>query len=67
MTIPKLIKWFYEQPSPESIALREFEESRRRLLEAHTQQEYALKMVEYHQNRIKRLSAYLKEIMDEKQ
>lgn len=67
MTILKILKWFYEQPSPESIALREFEESRRMLLKAHTEQEYALKMVEYHQNRIKRLSKFLKETVDEEQ
>jgi hypothetical protein len=59
------IKKLWAAPSPESIALRELEESRRELLAAHTQQEYALKMCEYHKNKIKRLTLFLKETMEE--
>ena len=57
----------YAPPSPEAIALRELEESRRELLAAHTAQEYATLMVEFHRDKIKRLSCFLKETMDEVQ
>jgi hypothetical protein len=65
MKIFNLIKQLYAPPSPESIALRELEESRRELLNAYTQQEYALKMCEFHKNKIKRLTLFLKETMEE--
>ena len=52
-------------PSPESIALRELEESRRELLAALTAQDYATALIDFHTNRIKRLSWFLKETMDE--
>jgi hypothetical protein len=61
----RLIKSWYAPTSPESIALRELEESRRELLSAHTQQEYALKMVEFHKGKIKRLTLFLKETMEQ--
>ena len=61
MTLIRLIKEFWCHPTPQTIALRELEESRRELLAAHTNQEYALKMVEYHQGKIKRLTLFLKE------
>lgn len=61
------LKSLYAPPSPEAIALRELEESRRELLTAHTQQEYSLKMVEFHKNKIKRLTIFLKETMEEQQ
>ena len=67
MNILQTIKALYAPPSPETIALRELEESRRELLAAHTQQEYALKMCEYHKNKIKRLTLFLKETMEEEQ
>ncbi len=57
----------YTTPSAEALALRELEESRRELLAAHTQQEYAAKMVEFHKGKIKRLTAFLKETMEEEQ
>jgi hypothetical protein len=65
MKIIDTLKSVYAPPSPESIALRELEESRRELLNAHTQQEYASKMVEFHKGKIKRLTAFLKETMEE--
>jgi hypothetical protein len=65
MNIIHTIKALYAPPSPETIALRELEESRRELLVAHTQQEYALKMCEYHKGKIKRLTLFLKETMEE--
>jgi len=67
MNIIDTIKALYAPPSPETLALRELEESRRELLAAHTQQEYALKMCEFHKNKIKRLTAFLKENMEEEQ
>jgi hypothetical protein len=65
MNLMNFIKSLYAPPSPETIALRELEESRRELLNAHTQQEYASKMVEFHKNKIKRLTLFLKETMEE--
>jgi hypothetical protein len=50
----------YAPPTAEAMALRELEQSRRDLLSAQTQQEYSLKMVEFHKIKIKRLSAFLK-------
>ena len=67
MNIINTVKALYAPPSPETLALRELEESRRELLAAHTQQEYAAKMVEFHKNKIKRLTAFLKETMEEEQ
>lgn len=67
MNFINTIKSIYAPPSPETIALRELEESRRELLVAHTQQEYASKMVEFHKNKIKRLTAFLKETMEGEQ
>lgn len=67
MNIIHSIKSLFAPPSPETIALRELEESRRELLAAHTQQEYAAKMVEFHKNKIKRLTLFLKETMEEEQ
>jgi hypothetical protein len=59
------LKSLYAPPSPETIALRELEQSRRELLNAQTSQEYAAKMVEFHKGKIKRLTVFLKETMDE--
>jgi len=56
----KLIQLFKE-PKAHAIAQRELEESQRRLLEAQSAEEYARAMKEYHQNRIARLTEYLKE------
>jgi hypothetical protein len=67
MNIIHTIKALYAPPSPETIALRELEESRRELLAAYTQQEYALKMCEFHKNKIKRLTLFLKDNMTEEQ
>lgn len=55
-----VIRALYAQPTAESLALRELETSRRDLLSAQTQQEYSMKMVEFHKIKIKRLSAFLK-------
>jgi hypothetical protein len=55
----KLIEMF-RAPSAEILATRELEQAQRSLLEAHTSQEYAKRMSEYHNDRIKRLTAYLR-------
>ena len=67
MNLIQFIKSLYALPSPETIALRELEQSRRDLLNAQTSQEYAAKMVEFHKGKIKRLTAFLKETMEEEQ
>lgn len=46
-------------PSADIIALRELEDARRRLLEAHSAREYADSMAKYHEARIRRLTHYL--------
>jgi hypothetical protein len=43
MKIIETIKALYSPPSPETLALRELEESRRELLAAYNQQEYSTK------------------------
>ncbi|CAB4130485.1 hypothetical protein UFOVP121_4 [uncultured Caudovirales phage] len=60
-----IFKSLTAQPTPESIALRELEEAKRELLRAQSLNEYAAKMSEYHQGKIKRLTTYLKAAMKE--
>ena len=48
-------------PTAVEIAVRELEEARRQLLRAQSSAEYATRISAYHQDRIKRLSAYLVE------
>ena len=55
-----IIKNLFRSPSVEAIALRELELAKRELLQMQDTQEYAAKMVEYQQGKIKRLTAYLK-------
>lgn len=54
----KLINIF-QRKSPRDIAQAELEEAVRQLLLAQSGQEYAARMVQYHQDRIKRLKAYV--------
>jgi hypothetical protein len=53
------IEKLWATPSAEVLALRELEESKRRLLEAQTAREYAESMCKYREAQIKRLTAYL--------
>ena len=53
------LKSVYTVPSAEAIALRELEESKRKLLEAQTAREYADSMCKFREAQIKRLTAYL--------
>ena len=55
------LKEVFRRPSAETLALRELEDAKRSLLEALSGMEYAKRMAEYHNDRIKRLTAYLKE------
>jgi hypothetical protein len=55
------LKDYFRLPSPKELAAKELETAQRKLLEALSAQEYAKRMGEYHQDRIKRLTAYLKE------
>lgn len=50
----------FRKPSAETLALRELEEAKRQLLAAQSHQEYYRRMVDYHQDRVMRLTAYLK-------
>jgi hypothetical protein len=59
--IVRYLKSVYGTPSAEAIALRELEDTKRRLLEAQSAKEYAESMVKYHETRIKRLTTYLRE------
>lgn len=55
----KKLKQLFEAPSAEVIAIRELEESKRKLLEAQTGREYANAMCSYYESKIKRLSTYV--------
>jgi hypothetical protein len=56
----KLLELF-RAPSPKMIAQRELEEAQRQHLNALSAAEYATRLSQYHADRIKRLSAYIKE------
>jgi hypothetical protein len=55
------IKDYFRLPSPKELAAKELETAQRKLLDALSAQEYAKRMGDYHSDRIKRLTAYLKE------
>ena len=59
------IKKMWATPSAEVLALKELEESKRRLLEAQTAREYAESMCKYREAQIKRLTAYLHKATEE--
>jgi hypothetical protein len=46
-------------PTAETLALRELEDAKRKLLQAQTAREYADSMCKYRESQIKRLTAYL--------
>ncbi len=46
-------------PTADVMAVRELEEAKRELLRSQSAQDYAKRMVEYHQDRVKRLTAYV--------
>lgn len=53
------VKELFTAPSAETLALRELEDSKRKLLDAQSGREYAISMCNYYEAKIKRLSAYL--------
>tara|TARA_R110000868_G_scaffold46604_1_gene153748 strand:+ start:7 stop:255 length:249 start_codon:yes stop_codon:yes gene_type:complete len=55
------IKDYFRLPSAKELAAKELETAQRKLLDALSAQEYAKRMADYHSDRIKRLTAYLKE------
>jgi hypothetical protein len=66
--INELVNWvknIYATPTAESLALRELEDSKRRLLEAQTAREYADSMCKYREAQIKRLTTYLHKATEE--
>ena len=56
-----LLKDYFRLPSAKDLATKELEAAQRRLLDALSAQEYARRMADYHADRIKRLTTYLKE------
>ena len=52
----------FRKPSAKELAQRELEDAQRALLQAHSAAEYATSLAKYHTDRIRRLSAYVKEI-----
>jgi hypothetical protein len=56
------LKKLWTTPTAEELALRELEDSKRRLLQAQTAREYADSMCKYRETQVKRLTAYIKEI-----
>ena len=55
------IKDYFRMPSAKEMAAKELNEAQRKLLDALSAQEYAKRMADYHSDRIKRLTAYLKD------
>jgi mono/diheme cytochrome c family protein len=56
-----ILKNYWCLPSAKEMAAKELNEAQRKLLDALSAQEYAKRMADYHSDRIKRLTAYLKD------
>ena len=52
---------FFQTPTALELAATELEEARRDLLRSQSAAEYAGRIAEYHQDRIKRLTEYIKD------
>ena len=52
----------FRKPSAETLAQRELEEAKRSLLNAQSHQEYYKRLADYNDDRVRRLSAYLKRV-----
>jgi hypothetical protein len=59
-------KAVFDVPTAEMLALKELENCKRKLLEAQTAKEYAESMCKYREAQIKRLTAYLHLVTEEK-
>ncbi len=57
--IVNYLKNMYTVPTAETLALRELEDAKRKLLDAQTSREYADSMCKFREAQIKRLTAYL--------
>ena len=55
------VKDYFRLPSPKELAAKELNDANRRLLETLSAKEYAQRMCDYHSDRIKRLTTYLRE------
>ena len=55
------LKDYFRLPSPKELAAKELNDANRRLLETLSAKEYAQRMCDYHSDRIKRLTTYLRE------
>ena len=53
-----MMKYFI-LPTADAMAIKELEEAKRELLRSQSALDYIKRMVEYHQDRVKRLSAYV--------
>lgn len=53
------IKLFFRVPSADILAIKELEEAKRELLRTQSALDYTKRMVEYHQDRVKRLTTYV--------
>jgi len=62
-SVTNIIKALWETltrtPSAEELAMRELDEAKRQHLQMLTALDYSKRMVDYHQDRIKRLTAYI--------
>jgi hypothetical protein len=61
----KIFKMFLP-PSAETLALKELENAKRKLLEAQSAHEYAESMCKYYDAKIKRLTVYLRRATEAK-
>jgi hypothetical protein len=55
----EFIKASFRMPSAEMMALTELEQAKRELLSMQTAKDYSSRMVEYNQDRIRRLTAHI--------
>ena len=62
----KLFLNIFQIPGHEELAIKELNEAKRELLHMQTAQNYSNRMVEYHADRIKRLTAYINEFSYER-
>ena len=55
------IRTLFQKPTAKELARRELEEAQRELLHAQSSGEYARRIADYNSDRIRRLTAFLKE------
>lgn len=57
--IKNFMKSIFRTPTADELAVNELEDAKRQLLAMQTALDYSKRMVDYHQDRIKRLNAYI--------